>query len=53
MKYCRFTLDNQIHYGAVEERKGELWITVFRPCSRGKDLAFRACAARRSLCGIL
>ena len=27
MKYCRFLLANQIHYGAVEERKGELWIT--------------------------
>jgi 2-keto-4-pentenoate hydratase/2-oxohepta-3-ene-1,7-dioic acid hydratase in catechol pathway len=27
MKYCRFLLDNQTHYGAVEDRNGELWIT--------------------------
>jgi 2-keto-4-pentenoate hydratase/2-oxohepta-3-ene-1,7-dioic acid hydratase in catechol pathway len=26
MKYCRFLLDHQSHYGAVEERAGELWI---------------------------
>jgi 2-keto-4-pentenoate hydratase/2-oxohepta-3-ene-1,7-dioic acid hydratase in catechol pathway len=27
MKYCRFLLDSQTHYGAVEDRNGELWIT--------------------------
>ena len=27
MKYCRFLLANRIHYGRVEERKGEFWIT--------------------------
>src|SRR5579863_6796071 len=26
MKYCRFNLDGQTHYGAVEDRNGELWI---------------------------
>ncbi|MGB8259381.1 MAG: fumarylacetoacetate hydrolase family protein [Terracidiphilus sp.] len=26
MEYCRFLLDGQPHYGAVEEREGELWI---------------------------
>lgn len=26
MKYCRFLLDSQTHYGAVEDRNGELWI---------------------------
>jgi 2-keto-4-pentenoate hydratase/2-oxohepta-3-ene-1,7-dioic acid hydratase in catechol pathway len=27
MKYCRFLLDGDVHYGAVEERGGEPWIT--------------------------
>jgi 2-keto-4-pentenoate hydratase/2-oxohepta-3-ene-1,7-dioic acid hydratase in catechol pathway len=26
VRYCRFLLDNQVHYGAVEERAGEPWI---------------------------
>jgi 2-keto-4-pentenoate hydratase/2-oxohepta-3-ene-1,7-dioic acid hydratase in catechol pathway len=40
MKYCRFERDNQIHYGAVEERGGELWITGPAPAPE-EDLAFR------------
>jgi 2-keto-4-pentenoate hydratase/2-oxohepta-3-ene-1,7-dioic acid hydratase in catechol pathway len=40
MKYCRFSLANQIHYGAVEERGGELWITGPAPAPE-EDLAFR------------
>ena len=40
MKYCRFSLANQIHYGAVEERKGELWITGPAPAPQ-EDLRFR------------
>ena len=40
MKYCRFLLDNQVHYGAVEERWGELWITGPSPAPP-EDLAFR------------
>jgi 2-keto-4-pentenoate hydratase/2-oxohepta-3-ene-1,7-dioic acid hydratase in catechol pathway len=40
MKYCRFLLANQIHYGVVEERKGELWITGPAPAPE-EDLAFR------------
>ena len=40
MKYCRFSLANQIHYGAVEERKGELWITGPAPAPE-EDLRFR------------
>jgi 2-keto-4-pentenoate hydratase/2-oxohepta-3-ene-1,7-dioic acid hydratase in catechol pathway len=40
MKYCRFLLDDQVHYGAVEERKGELWITGPAPAP-AEDLAFR------------
>ncbi len=27
MKYCRFFLNGQTHYGLVEDRNGELWIT--------------------------
>ena len=40
MRYCRFLLDNQIHYGAVEDRDGELWITGSAPAPR-EDLGFR------------
>ncbi len=40
MKYCRFLLDNQVHYGAVEERWGEFWITGPSPAPP-EDLAFR------------
>jgi len=40
MKYCRFLLDNQIHYGAVDERNGELWITGPAPAPE-EDLGFR------------
>ena len=40
MKYCRFLLENQIHYGAVEERDGEFWITGPAPAPE-EDLAFR------------
>jgi 2-keto-4-pentenoate hydratase/2-oxohepta-3-ene-1,7-dioic acid hydratase in catechol pathway len=40
MKYCRFLLNNQIHYGAVEEHSGEPWITG--PASAPEeDLGFR------------
>jgi 2-keto-4-pentenoate hydratase/2-oxohepta-3-ene-1,7-dioic acid hydratase in catechol pathway len=27
MRTCRFLLDGQVHYGVVEERDGELWMT--------------------------
>lgn len=40
MKYCRFLLANQIHYGAVEERNGEFWITGPAPAPE-EDLRFR------------
>ena len=39
MKYCRFLLGNQVHYGSVEERNGELWITGPAPAPE-EDLAF-------------
>ena len=46
MKYCRFLLADQIHYGAVEERKGELWITGPAPAPE-EDLALQAGAWSR------
>jgi 2-keto-4-pentenoate hydratase/2-oxohepta-3-ene-1,7-dioic acid hydratase in catechol pathway len=45
MKYCRFLLANQIHYGTVEERIGELWITGPAPAPE-EDLAFRLAVGR-------
>jgi len=40
MKYCRFLLDEQVHYGVVEERRGELWITGPADAPE-EDLAYR------------
>jgi 2-keto-4-pentenoate hydratase/2-oxohepta-3-ene-1,7-dioic acid hydratase in catechol pathway len=40
MKYCRFLLADQSHYGTVEELKGELWITGPAPAPE-EDLAFQ------------
>jgi len=40
MKYCRFLLNNQIHYGVVESRHAELWITGPATAPE-EDLAFR------------
>jgi 2-keto-4-pentenoate hydratase/2-oxohepta-3-ene-1,7-dioic acid hydratase in catechol pathway len=39
VKYCRFLLDDQIHYGAVEERGGVFWITGPAPAPE-EDLAY-------------
>jgi 2-keto-4-pentenoate hydratase/2-oxohepta-3-ene-1,7-dioic acid hydratase in catechol pathway len=50
MKYCRFLLDNQIHYGAVEDRNGEFWITA--PITAPEeDLAFRLAHSRETGAG--
>jgi 2-keto-4-pentenoate hydratase/2-oxohepta-3-ene-1,7-dioic acid hydratase in catechol pathway len=38
MKYCRFLLDGQTQYGAVDDRNGELWITGPAPVPE-EDLA--------------
>src|SRR5579863_9845647 len=46
MKYCRFLLDGESRYGAVEEREGELWISELIPAPE-EDLAFRVAAAQR------
>ena len=40
MKYCRFLLANRVHYSAVEERRGELWITSPAPAPV-EDVGFR------------
>ncbi len=40
MKYCRFLLDDQPHYGAVEDRDGEPWIVDLARAPE-EDLAFR------------
>ena len=40
MKYCRFLLDDQTHYGRVEDRNDELWIESVVAAPE-EDLAFR------------
>ncbi len=40
MKYCRFRFENQIVYGAVEERGGELWIVDLIEAPE-EDLAYK------------
>ena len=40
MRYCRFLFDGQTHYGAVEDRSGELWIVDLAEAPE-EDLAFR------------
>ncbi len=47
MKYCRFSLDGGAHYGAVEDREGELWI-VDVIAAPDEDLAFRVEHGRSS-----
>jgi 2-keto-4-pentenoate hydratase/2-oxohepta-3-ene-1,7-dioic acid hydratase in catechol pathway len=47
MKYCRFLLDEQVHYGAVEDRGGELWITQLT-ASQDEDARFHAEHGRRT-----
>jgi 2-keto-4-pentenoate hydratase/2-oxohepta-3-ene-1,7-dioic acid hydratase in catechol pathway len=39
MKYCRFLLDNRSHYGKVEDRAGQPWITDLIHAPE-EDLAF-------------
>jgi 2-keto-4-pentenoate hydratase/2-oxohepta-3-ene-1,7-dioic acid hydratase in catechol pathway len=50
MKYCRFSLNGQTHYGAVEDRNGELWIAdLIEPPE--EDLAFRLKHGRSAALG--
>ncbi len=51
MKYCRFNLNRQTHYGAVEDRNGELWITnLIQPPE--EDLAVRLKQGRSAAFGL-
>jgi 2-keto-4-pentenoate hydratase/2-oxohepta-3-ene-1,7-dioic acid hydratase in catechol pathway len=47
MKYCRFLLDGRTHYGKVEDRSGELWVTDVVSAPE-EDLAFRVEHGRSS-----
>lgn len=40
MNYCRFLLNDQVHYGAVEDVGGQLWIAGPAP-TPPEDLAYR------------
>jgi len=40
MKYCRFLLNGQVHYGTLEDRWGELWISG-PATAPPEDLAFQ------------
>ncbi|MGH9640581.1 MAG: fumarylacetoacetate hydrolase family protein, partial [Bryobacteraceae bacterium] len=51
MKYCRFLLDGQTHYGAVEDRGGELWIADLTAAPE-EDLAFRLEHGRSTSLGL-
>jgi 2-keto-4-pentenoate hydratase/2-oxohepta-3-ene-1,7-dioic acid hydratase in catechol pathway len=51
MKYCRFLLDDQIHYGAVEDRNREQWIVDLARAPE-EDLAFRLTHGRATALGL-
>ena len=51
MKYCRFLLDDQIHYGAVEDRDGAPWIVDLARAPE-EDLAFRLIHGRATALGL-
>jgi hypothetical protein len=44
MKYCRFLLDGQPHYGKVEDRNSQHWITDLDHAPED-DLAFHLAIA--------
>jgi 2-keto-4-pentenoate hydratase/2-oxohepta-3-ene-1,7-dioic acid hydratase in catechol pathway len=45
VKYCRFLLDNQVHYGTVEDCNGEPWIVDLTRAPQ-EDLSFRLTRGR-------
>lgn len=47
MRYCRFLLEGQVHYGKVEERGNEPWIVDLAPAPP-EDLAYHLARARAS-----
>jgi len=51
MRYCRFLLDAQTHYGAVEDRDGELWIADLVRAPE-EDLAFHLEHGRSTALGL-
>jgi 2-keto-4-pentenoate hydratase/2-oxohepta-3-ene-1,7-dioic acid hydratase in catechol pathway len=51
MKYCRFLLNGQSHYGTVEDRSGELWIAELAEAPE-EDLAFRLEHGRATALGL-
>jgi 2-keto-4-pentenoate hydratase/2-oxohepta-3-ene-1,7-dioic acid hydratase in catechol pathway len=51
MKYCRFLLDGQPHYGAVEDRNNEPWIVDLARAPQ-EDLAFRLIHGRDTALGL-
>jgi 2-keto-4-pentenoate hydratase/2-oxohepta-3-ene-1,7-dioic acid hydratase in catechol pathway len=51
MKYCRFNLNDQIHYGSVEDRNCEPWITDLIQAPE-EDLAFRLKYGRSAALGL-
>jgi 2-keto-4-pentenoate hydratase/2-oxohepta-3-ene-1,7-dioic acid hydratase in catechol pathway len=44
MRYCRFLIDDRVHYGAVEDRGGEAWIVSLIDAPE-EDLRSRLAAA--------
>jgi 2-keto-4-pentenoate hydratase/2-oxohepta-3-ene-1,7-dioic acid hydratase in catechol pathway len=51
MQYCRFLLDDQPRYGAVEDRAGQLWIVDLAPAPE-EDLAFHLAHCRAAAPGL-
>ena len=51
MKYCRFLLDGQTHYGTLENRSGALWIAGLAEAPE-EDLAFRLAHGRARALGL-
>jgi len=51
MRYCRFSFENQTHYGAVEDRQGEPWI-VSLAAAPEEDLAYRLEHGRATALGL-
>lgn len=51
MKYCRFLLDDQAHYGAVRHCRGEEWIVGLAPAPE-EDIAFHITHGRAAALGL-
>jgi 2-keto-4-pentenoate hydratase/2-oxohepta-3-ene-1,7-dioic acid hydratase in catechol pathway len=50
LKYCRFLFDQQVRYGAVKERGGEMWIVALAEAPK-EDLAHALAATANDLRG--